>query len=250
MGKEKRLRGAAFLRPVLKGMQAAFGAAGFQLTYARVTGIPDANLYHPKFSPWRSEEWRTRLRVDDPRSLVDPERKYVLYTRALEATRRLPGDLAECGVYKGGTAYLLAQIGAEAGRKLALFDTFEGMPETDAKRDLHQQGDFADTSLDGVRKYLGAFPNVECYPGFVPQTLEAVKDRQFCFVHLDLDIYEPTLAASRFFYDRLAPGGVLLYDDYGFPSCPGARAAVDAFFAGKREVPLVLGTGQCLVQKL
>ena len=82
------------------------------------------------------------------------------------------------------------------------------------------------------------------------QRFDAVSQRSFCFVHIDLDIYQAILEATRFFYTRVPAGGILLYDDYGFASCPGARAAVDEFFADKPEVPFVLSTGRCFVQKL
>jgi O-methyltransferase len=86
-------------------------------------------------------------------------------------------------------------------------------------------------------------------PGLVPDSLEVIKDRTFSFVHIDLDIYSAIKSACEFFYPRMQPGGVLLFDDYGYPSCPGARAAVDEFFAGKSEVPVAIATGQCSVHK-
>ncbi|HLJ86867.1 MAG TPA: TylF/MycF/NovP-related O-methyltransferase [Candidatus Angelobacter sp.] len=223
---------------------------GFELRYTRVTGIPDAELYSPFFSPWRSTTWEQRLRTKDSRSLVPPEAKYTLHVLAEDAIRRCEGQLAECGVYKGGTAYLLADLARSAGRRLSLFDTFSGMPETDSNKDLHREGDFADVTLQDVRTYLAGFDNIDFYPGFVPDTLEPVSGHKFCFVHIDLDIYAAILSATSFFYDRIPSGGVLLYDDYGYASCPGARAAVDEFFNEKPEVPMTLSTGQCVVRKI
>src|SRR5882762_9132649 len=96
------LRKFTFLRPGLLVAQGLFRQFGFDLIYTRVKGIPDAELYSPFFAPWRSEVWRERLRATDPRSLVSLEAKYLLYTMAEDALRRCPGELAECGVYKGG----------------------------------------------------------------------------------------------------------------------------------------------------
>src|SRR5260370_4702312 len=121
------------------------------------------------------------------------------------------------------------------------------MPKTHQNKDLHREGDFFDTSLDSVKSYLADFDNVEFVPGLIPQTLAVVSARMFCFVHIDLDIYSAILAATSFFYERLPKGGVLLYDDYGYASCPGARLAVDEFFASKPEFPQVMSTGQCIV---
>jgi O-methyltransferase len=244
------LQKLAFLRPAFLALQSLFKRVGIQVTYTKVTGIPDAELYSPMFEPWRSADWRTRLREDDHRTLVPLQARYVLHVLAEDAIRRCKGELAECGVYRGGTSHILASLAKQEGRRLGCFDTFAGMPLTDPSKDLHREGDFSDTSLDSVKSYLADFDNVEFFPGFIPQTLAAVADRVFCFVHIDLDIYNAILAATTFFYDRLPKGGVLLYDDYGYARCPGARLAVDEFFADKPEVPLVMITGQCIVRKL
>ncbi|HXW77817.1 MAG TPA: TylF/MycF/NovP-related O-methyltransferase, partial [Candidatus Eremiobacteraceae bacterium] len=207
-------------------------------------------LYDPSFQPWRSREWREKLHDGDPRSLVSLERKYVLVTLLSQALGRAAGDVAECGVYKGGTARIIAERLEGTGRRLELFDTFAGMPETNPKEDLHRAGDFGDTTLESVRAYLAGFSDVDFYAGLIPSSLHAVAGRTFCFVHVDLDLYDAIAAATAFFYPRVTAGGVFVYDDYGAGDCPGARKAVDEFFAGRPEVPLVLGTGQCIVVKV
>ena len=170
--------------------------------------------------------------------------------RLLSIAVRLAGDVAECGVYKGGTAYLFAELLRGSGKHLCLFDTFDGMPETNPREDVHKKGDFGDTSLADVKSYLAAFEKVEYFPGLIPTTLAAASGRTFCFVHVDLDIYDAILSASEFFYPRVPSGGFVVYDDYGAGDCPGARKAVDEFYADKPEVPLVLHTGQCIILKL
>jgi O-methyltransferase len=135
-------------------------------------------------------------------------------------------------------------------RTVHLFDTFEGMPETDPTRDLHGQGDFSDTSLKGVQAFLSGLPSVQFYPGLFPDTAGPVADKTFAFVHVDVDIYRSVLDCCEFFYPRLAVGGVMVFDDYGFRSCPGARAAVDEFFLNRPERPVYLATGQCVVIRM
>jgi O-methyltransferase len=236
-------------RPAFQAAQRFVSWFGCELVYCRPANrdIKDADYYRPMFSPWLTPEWKKRLRADDPRSLVPLPAKYVLYCLALDATGRCSGEIAECGVYKGGSAKILAEL--VPTRPLHLFDTFEGMPATDPARDLHKAGDFSDTDLASVREYLSDHENVICVPGLVPDSLGVTKDRTFSFVHIDLDIYSAIKSACEFFYPRMQPGGVLLFDDYGYASCPGARAAVDEFFADKPEVPVAIATGQCSVQK-
>lgn len=182
-------------------------------------------------------------------TLVDIYRCFMLYQFAHQVSS-LPGDVAEAGVYKGGTARLLAGLFGPSGKKVHLFDTFEGMPETDPEKDIHEKGDFNDTSLNAVKRLLKGCVNAVFYPGFFPDTAGPVKGSTFCLVHIDTDIYRSVLDGCDFFYPRMDKGGIMVFDDYGFLSCPGAKAAVDEFFAAKPESPCYLTTGQCIVVKL
>ncbi|HTX99639.1 MAG TPA: methyltransferase domain-containing protein [Bacteroidota bacterium] len=184
-----------------------------------------------------------------PFTLVDKQRCFMLYQFALQSLR-LEGHVAEVGVYKGGTAKLIASLLHGSQKMLHLFDTFDGMPETDPDRDLHHKGDFADTSLEGVQRVVGTGEGVRYYPGFFPGTAGPIEPYRFCFVHIDVDIYRSVLDSCDFFYPRMVKGGVMVFDDYGFESCPGAKQAVDQFFSDKDERPWYLPTGQCVVIKL
>jgi len=70
------------------------------------------------------------------------------------------------------------------------------------------------------------------------------------FAHIDLDLYQGVFDTLAFVYPRMPAGGVIVFDDYGFASCPGARRAVEEFFDDKPEKPLALHTGQAVVHKL
>jgi O-methyltransferase len=182
-------------------------------------------------------------------TLVDRARCYILFQFAKQCSK-LEGDVAEVGVYKGGTARLMAlTLASRAKKVLHLFDTFEGMPLTDTTVDHHRKGDFADTSLDSVQRQLKGCGDVRFYKGFFPDTAGPVENSRFCLVHVDADIYQSVKDSCTFFYPRLESGGVIVFDDYGFPSCPGARKAVDEFFADKAESPVYLPSGQCVVVK-
>ena len=173
---------------------------------------------------------------------------YFLY-RLARHLRSLPGEVAEVGVYKGGTARMLATVFASTRKTVHLFDTFAGMPPVDPTRDLHREGDFGDASVEGVREYLRDCPHVRLHQGFFPATAGPTEDRTFCLVHADVDIYRSVLDCCRFFYPRLVTGGAIIFDDYGRESCPGAKAAVDEFFAGTPEQPVYVPTGQAFVVK-
>jgi O-methyltransferase len=215
--------------------------------------IPDAEFYAPLFSPWKGYgEFAEYGELARPYALVSPDRLYVLWSLARNAIQ-LHGDFWECGVYKGGTARMLAVfLSRNAGPevKLHLFDTFAGMPESDREKDVHQKGDFSDTSLAAVRQVVGNRERVEFHPGWIPESFREAPDRPVALAHVDVDIYRSVGDCCEFIYPRLPVGGVMVFDDYGFPTCPGARKAVDEFFHGKPETPMVLGTGQAVVIRL
>jgi O-methyltransferase len=215
------------------------------------TSIPDGDLYRPLFSPWFGQgEFRRYYDIAAPKTLVSPDRCYVLYALLRQATR-IEGDVWECGVYKGGTAAMMAAMLEDGcpSKRIYLFDTFDGMPETDADKDLHKKGDFSDTSLEAVTRYIGHDELCVVRKGLIPETFAGLESAQIAFAHIDVDIYKSIVDCLRFIWPRLTLGGFVVFDDYGFPTCPGARTAVDEFFLREACVPLCLSTGQAVVFK-
>jgi O-methyltransferase len=220
--------------------------------------LPDARYYtvsasRPLFRPYKTDAFK-RLYAEVRRfTLVSPDRAQVLYSCALQAGA-VEGDFIECGVYQGGTAMLLQRAlespRAVFGKRLLLFDTFEGMPENGASGDSYLAGELGDTSYQDVLDRLGTSGNTDVFKGFIPDTFARIADRRFAFAHVDVDIYQSIRDCCEFIYPRLNPGGWMVFDDYGFPSCAGGRRAIDEFFAERPEVPIVLPTGQALLVKL
>lgn len=161
-----------------------------------------------RIRPWDHQQFiMTAARVY-PRTILDRERLYILL-ECVTAVSSLPGDVVEFGVYKGGSAFLIAEQLREmkSSKMLHLCDTFTGMPETDSKYDLHRKGDFADTSLDSVKSFLACFDNVCFHPGLFADTFSEISDKSFCFAHVDADIYSSVYQCCEFLYPRMVPGG-------------------------------------------
>jgi len=115
------------------------------------------------------------------------------------------------------------------------------------KKDSHQKGDFEDTSFSAVKARVGRDDIVRFHQGFIPETFTGLEESKISFAHVDVDIYRSVLDCCEFIMQRLTPGGFVVFDDYGFPSCPGAKEAVDEFFGERQEKPLVLPTGQAVI---
>jgi hypothetical protein len=118
------------------------------------------------------------------------------------------GCFVEVGVYKGGSAWHLAQVASHQRRKLHLFDTFTGIPFK-GSLDVHEVGDFGDVSLDAVRRAIpSAVFHVGVFPSTVPDDMDNV-----AFVHCDCDQLDSVVSVIGAMVPRLVPGGIIAFDD-------------------------------------
>ena len=186
-----------------------------------------------------------------PFTMTSPERIYSL-CRSVEyvVDHAIPGDVVECGVWKGGSMMAVAHTLLAKGRrrKLYLFDTYAGMPEPTAvdvsfsgqtaahalaTEDKATSWIWACCPLDEVRRNVlgtGYDPEqVVFVEGRVEDTVPARAPDRIALLRLDTDWYESTYHELVHLYPRLSTGGVLIVDDYGH--WRGARRAVDRFLA-------------------
>ena len=177
---------------------------------------------------------------------ADNEENYTLYS-SLKATKNLQGDIAEVGVYKGGTARLICEI--KGDKNLYLFDTFEGLPETHDNDLFVQKGWLHDTSLESVKNYLSDFKNTHFLKGIFPETAEPISDKKFSFIHLDTNLYQSTLDALEFFWPRMVVGGRIVSHDYNTNSMPGIKKAFSEFFMDQPEKIIEIADSQVMVIK-
>lgn len=130
---------------------------------------------------------------------------------------QLGGSVAEAGVYRGEFAAEINRFFPD--RTLYLFDTFEGFPENDCENanEVAQATfwgrHFANTSEQIVLDKLPHPEKAVIRKGYFPDTAVGIED-EFCFVNLDMDLYQPTLEALRFFYPKMVAGGIILIHDY------------------------------------
>ena len=231
----------------------AFDAFDIPITVlpGRYPNVEPRAAYRPFLRPWLADaEFRGLHERIAPYTTLTVERQFNVFQHAREALKR-DGWVLECGVYRGGTALLLAELsgGGRAAQRLHPFDTFEGMPVSDPRYDAYEVGSFQDTSLDAVQQLLAGH-DARFHAGRIPDTFVDLPAGEVAFAHVDVDQYESVAACIEAIYPRLVQGGVILFDDYGFPGCYGARVAVDEYLAGRRERPIVYRTGQAIVQKL
>ena len=140
-----------------------------------------------------------------PLSHVPPAKIELL---CAEAARTPPGCFVEFGVYKGGSAWHLARVAREQGRKLYLFDTFKGMPFQD-DGDRISAGAFAETSADEVRALIpDAILCVGVFPATMPADMPLI-----AFAHIDCDQQRSVRDAWHRFSPLMVKGGTMIFDD-------------------------------------
>jgi predicted O-methyltransferase YrrM len=183
------------------------------------------------------------------------DRLYTLW----QAVQQAPvGPIVEVGAYQGGSAKFIAESFLTRGMAPRFFvcDTFSGHARTDEVFDTATHrggGKFLNTSPESVAAYLAPHANVELVVGDIMETASRTlaQEPAFALVHVDVDVYPPTEFCLRFFAPRLARGALLVVDDYGFLTCPGAKKAVDDFVAAHAEFGMWhLLSGQAVVYRI
>lgn len=185
----------------------------------------------------------------------------------------IPGDIVECGVWRGGSMMAAARTLIECGdtsRHLYLYDTFEGMPPP-TEKDRQGTGSqsaaqilasekknsdslhWAIAPMEDVRKniFSTGYPSelIHLVKGKVEETIPSTISQQIAVLRLDTDWYESTRHELNHLYPLLVDQGVLIIDDYGY--WQGARQAVDEYFALQAYKPLLSridGTGRCAIK--
>jgi len=209
----------------------------------------------------------TSLRVP-PLKAIRRRESTLNLIRYFRHARTLPGRWAECGVFAGTTSLALC-LAARAedptfdGSGLHLIDSYEGLSalrEADMRTERRADGstvtvpppqssaNFA-APMELVRDAMSGFGGVMLHKGWIPQVLGQLPEGRWSFVHVDVDLYEPTLACLEYFYSRMSVGGIIVCDDFGSPAFPGARRAWEEF-CGKSGLGYVaLPTGQSVLVK-
>lgn len=172
------------------------------------------------------------------------------YLQLLARASQLDGEVIECGVYQGKSLLRIATWLKQRGVRKTIhgLDSFDGFPkecigEIDLRRDR--------TREQLRRRFRGAneYPfrilrtaadlelPIKLHIGYFEETLPRLiaSGKQFCFVHLDCDLYESYRLCLEKLYDATVPGGVILFDEYRSTAWPGATRAIDEFLAGVPE---------------
>jgi O-methyltransferase len=193
------------------------------------------------YAPWNDDPaFNEVYRLIHKLTLIDVYRLWELWTLVQKSAALQSGCLVEVGCWKGGSTVVIGKAARLSSIKepLFVFDTFGGIPASMVgPADPHYRGGehggvtkdeiFKRLALHGVKNFQlfeGTFPHFNPFGPFHP----------IRFAHLDVDVYESAKQCTEAIFSRLVPGGMIVYDDYGFPTTPGVTRYVNELAANTR----------------
>lgn len=236
--------------------QRLFGALGFQLSVSRVNERSKPEVINRAiWKPFQiDDKWRTlykktqSLTKGDATDNIYRECRFYSTFQMASYAANLPveGDVVECGCWHGHSATAISTLLEEAGfrGRFHVFDSFEGglssftqEDESAFKLSANEKQAMIETfrsDYDFVRSVTERFGFVDLHRGWIPDVFATFERRPIKFLHVDVDMYQPTKAALEFFWDSLVPNGCIVIDDYNHGVFEGATRAVDEFMADKK----------------
>ena len=162
--------------------------------------------------------------------------------------KEVPGEIVECGVFKGASFLRFAMFreifGNPFSKKIIGFDTFGKFPETNFQDDKKARNKFIDSAgedsiskdqLFEILNQKNLNRHLDLIEGditkTVPDYVKTNPELKISLLNLDTDIYEPAVSILENLYPRITKGGILMLDDYG--THPGETKAVDEYFHNK-----------------
>lgn len=187
-------------------------------------------------------------------------RHFIVFWSAAYAASSSAGakvNLVECGVCDGLTAYfaMSAVQPVDSSWHGYLYDAWEGMkPEQLLPTESSMAGKYGHLNIESTRRNLGPLAtHLTFNQGFIPDSFRAAKNPDsVTWLHIDLNSANATLAALEFFADKLTPGGLVLFDDYGSVRFTDTRKLVDECLSSFEGtfLPFPTGQGAFLVKQL
>lgn len=236
----------------------AFRTFGFRINRVpRTTSLAYEDLFpFANYSPWNiDQEFIDAFDQIQHHTLVDKYRCYELWQLIEQSAKLSDGAILEVGVWRGGTGALMASRAQACGitDNVYLCDTFTGVVKASEYDETYGGGEHSDTSRQVVEDLTRDMQlmNVEILQGIFPDdTGHEIEDQKFRLCHIDVDVYQSAREVNLWVWDRLLPGGIVVYDDYGFQACDGVLKCVEEQRHRKDRIVLYNLNGHAVVIKI
>lgn len=180
-----------------------------------------------------------------------------LHTLAWAAKNALnvEGDFVECGVFKGFCSSVLFKYldFQDMPRNAYLYDTFEGLPEKTSTAQERSAWDYtqydSEAIYNGVLEKFSSYKNVKVVRGIVPDSFEVAVPEKIALLHIDMNSEKAEVLALEHLFDKVVPGGMIVFDDFGWTCNENQMKSELAFMNARNHAVMELPTGQGLVIK-
>ena len=174
--------------------------------------------------------------------------------------KNIEGDFLECGVFKGFSSQLLRSLAEKLSNfninNYFLIDSFEGLSdilEEDKPIEpnvyKNKKGNLK-ANIEHVENLFNHYKDVNVIKGWIPEVFDLLDEKnKYKFVHIDVDLYQPTFDTLNYIYDKVVKGGIIITDDYNSPLFPGNQKAWEKYFNSKNIRTFSLPSGQAVVIK-
>lgn len=186
------------------------------------------------YNPWNKDSLFLESLVEiQGYTLVDKYRCFELWKLVEQSAKLKSGNIIEIGVWRGGTGALIAKQAKNCGimEKVYLCDTFNGVVKVGSKDTSYKGGEHDDTSSKIVEELVHNImhlDNVDILEGIFPdQTGHQVENLKFRLCHIDVDVYQSAKDIDSWIWEKMIPGGIIVYDDYGSSSTDGITQFVE-----------------------
>ena len=177
---------------------------------------------------------------------------------AAKHASKLEGDFVECGVNLGALSMGVCEYldFNKIDKSFYLFDTYEGIPEShvSAEENINEIKAYNQSMYfecyEMVQEIFKPFKKAQLVRGTVPETLTDVEIDKVAYLSIDMNLAKTEVAAMEFFWDKLVPGAVVVFDDYGWAAHKAQQVALDAFAKERNHAIMTLPTGQGLLIKI
>jgi O-methyltransferase len=171
--------------------------------------------------------------------------RHLMIQQLLRLTEKVPGDTVECGVFRGASSYLICSFISRSAlaKSHHMFDSFEGLSAPTPHDGAHWRENDLNVEFGETAQRLSQFKNAHYYKGWIPDRFGEVVDRKFSFLHIDVDLYEPTRDRISIFYPRINACAEKVCEEYGSSPCPGPTKAMDEYLQDKPEKMVMLSDG-------
>tara|TARA_B100000989_G_C19529920_1_gene469025 strand:- start:1078 stop:1848 length:771 start_codon:yes stop_codon:yes gene_type:complete len=253
-----------------------FNFFGYKLNIDRISSnisneYIDKNLWQPFLNHKNNEilniynDSINKSQNGEANNFLKQLRFYSLFNIVENVVRRENYEnFLECGCWKGHSSYGIAKILKKYSfnKNFYIFDSFEDGLSRKTSEDINikryiQNEDEIKNQINYFKSDLNKFQNlmmefkfIKIHKGWIPDVFKKTEKKKYSFIHIDLDLYQPTYDTISFFYDQLILDGVIVCDDYNCSDFPGAKLAIDSFIKNKKikffyEIPL----GGCIIIK-